>query len=175
MKKAYGLVGICLLLILTSIFIGCGGGGGGATTTSAVTTQSGGQTTTQSVTTPPNVTITTATSSSFDDIPLYSGARPVSGDYSAYTQGVSGTVEGVNVEWHFYQIDASEIDAAQDFYKNAMPENGWQTLIDMDTPGMAGHYSVYMKDNGDTSAIIMTFTDPNNSSYTILGLCRTSM
>jgi hypothetical protein len=176
MKKAYSLMGLCLLLVLTSLLLSCGGGGGATTATisSVTTTQGGGQTTTQGTTEPTDVTFTTAASSTFDDIPLYSGARPVSGDFSGFTQGFSGSSGGVNVEWHFYEIDASDVNAAQDFYRDAMPDNGWQSIMETALPEMQGNYLMYMKGDGTTSAIIMTFTDPDNS-LTILGLCRTSM
>jgi|WetSurMetagenome_2_1015567.scaffolds.fasta_scaffold330544_1 hypothetical protein len=155
MAKKLGLVVIGLLMVATLILAGCGGGG-------TKTTQAGDTNVAASQEVNP-----------FDDIPIYTGAKTVTGDFSSFTSATSGRIAGMKSEWHFYEIKTSDTDAIQNFYKSAMPDKSWISL-NTNVPSVGGMtYSMYMK--GTTYGIIMTFPDPNNSGSVILAICRTHM
>jgi hypothetical protein len=161
MVKKPGLLFIGLALAFTCLLSGCSLINKSDTTT----------TPTDNVTTnaPPEV-------SPFSDIPLYTKAKTAAGDYTAFTKGMSSTIKGVKTEWHYYEIDSADTQAAQDFYKTEMHSHGWTVLMDMADlkfPGMNTSSKMYIK--GDDSAIIMTFPNPANSKKTILGIGKTSM
>jgi hypothetical protein len=158
--KKFCIILVGLLLISTFILTGCSGGN----KSGVLTTKVGDV----------NVTVTTD-NSAFSDIPVYSKAKATTGDYSALTNGMSSTVNGVTTKWKYYEIALSDVDAAQKFYKTAMADNGWQAF-DMNIPSTTGTtYSMFTKDGSKTSAIIMTFANPTDAKKAILALCRSSM
>jgi hypothetical protein len=160
MIKKSVLIIIGLLLTGTLILAGCGGGSG-----LPKTTQYG------------DVKVTTSPDNKpFDDIPVYSGAKAVSGDFSALTGGMSST-GGMTVQWRYYQVSAGDVSKVQDFYKSAMPDKGWSSydLGSLGVPSVQGMtYLMFMKDT-TTSATIMTFANPANAKQVILAISRTSM
>jgi len=126
-------------------------------------------TTTTHTTTSGNAVI----ASPWSDIPLYSGARQVQGDWSSLANSVTGSSVGVKWEWHFYQINDSDVTSAISFYKANMPGAGWQYLTGSTTnAGSLGNTTMVMYMKGSTAwSVVMTFKNTNGSG-SILGLAR---
>ena len=173
MKKIIGLVILCLVLAGLSLLPACGGGDGEETST--VSTQVASTTAPQET---PAITIhqpqqTSDVSSPYSDIPIFPGAESIIGDFGAFVGSIEGAQGGVDLEWHFYKIDMGDIDEIMAFYNDRMPDDGWQLVMEMDTPQMEGSYQMYMK--GSDTATIMTFRDPDNMTDFILAIYKSSM
>ena len=161
MKKTYGLLFLCLVLVLSGLLAACGGGNGEPP-------PAGTQETTGATTQP----VATA-ASPYSDIPMYPGAEDAFGDYSDFAGSFTGEQGAVSIEWHYYRVDESDAGAIIDFYNSRMPDNGWQHIMDAEIPDMDGSYCMYMKDT--STATIMAFKDPEGGPGLILGIYKTSM
>ena len=173
MKKTLGLVFLCSALVFSSLLSACGGGNGEETT--AVSTQVTSPAATHET---PAITIhqpqqTSDVSSPYSDILIFPGAESIIGDFEAFVGSIEGAQGGVDLEWHFYKIDGGDIDEIMNFYNDRMPEDGWQLIMEMDTPQMEGSYQMYMK--GSDTATIMTFKDPDNMTDFILAIYKARM
>ena len=128
--------------------------------------------TTGHTTTSGNVIMT----SPWSDIPLYSGARQVQGDWTSIADTITGSTAGMKWEWHFHQINDSDVASAISFYKSSMPGAGWQYLTDTtSSEGSLGNTTMVMYMKGSTDwAMIMTFKNTTGTG-SILGLARGGM
>jgi hypothetical protein len=156
MAKKLGLFLVGLLLISTLVLAGCGGSGG------VKTTQSGDADVSASQEVNP-----------FEDIPTYAGAKTITGDFSTFTSVTANRITGSTAEWHYYEVKTSDQDAIQNYYKTALPGEGWISL-NSNVPSVEGMtYSMFMK--AISYAIIMTFPDPSKAGNVVLAICRTSV
>jgi hypothetical protein len=160
MKKTLGLVFLCSVLIFSSLISACGGGESPAATTQHTTAATTQQQTTE-------------VSSPYSDIPVYPGFSHVIGDFEAITGSMSGTFGGVDLEWHYYEIEHVNVDDVMDYYSDHMSDNGWATALEMEMPEVDGVYAMYTK--GTETATIMIFKDPDYMDSYILAICKASM
>lgn len=87
---------------------------------------------------------------SFDDIPIYPGAKAASAAVEA-TEGK----EQMKGEHRAYETD-DPVDEVADFYKKQMPENGWKKIIFQKYPE-GSYMGTWMKGGKGTGAFINIF------------------
>lgn len=82
-----------------------------------------------------------------EDVPVYPGADDVEKvDWSWSGRGAAGFGQ---VRWHYYSTDDS-VENVMDYYKNKMPDEGWEKATEISTDEYA--MLVWTKDDGDTGA-----------------------
>ena len=166
MKRiAWLLVAISILAIL---FVGaCGGNGGDEETTQ--TTEA--TTTTEETTTEETTTQETSNDGdggggfTWNDVPIYGGADEIQ-EFNISIPPDEG--EYSRVEWRYYET-GDDVGNVVDFYKDKMPDNGWEEMMWMDAMEIA--YGMYMKNNEADAAMIWVATDNGD---TVIGLWRAS-
>ena len=162
---------ISLILVVIAVFAlvlvgACGGDNGEEETTAATTAANSAATTTATT-----AVQTTQPSNggggglTWNDMPIYGGAdqieefsmsfSPDEGDYSEW-------------EWRYYETGA-DIDDVIDFYKDKMPDNGWDEQMWMDMGEVA--YGMYFKNNEKDAAMVWIATEGGD---TLVGLWRAS-
>ena len=150
-----------VIAVLALVLVGaCGGDNGEEETTATTTAATSAATTTAQTTQPSNGGGGGLT---WNDMPVYGGADQIQrgswsipvdeGDYS-------------EVEWRFYETGA-DVDDVINFYKDKMPDNGWDELMWMDMQETAWAY--YSKNNEQDIAAIWVMPDNGD---TIFGLMR---
>ena len=161
--------------ILALVLVGACGGDNGeeeTTTAAATTTTSAAATTTgaAATTTPPQTTQPSNGGGgggdlTWDDMPIYPGADQIQ-EFS-----ISMPMEDEEyseVEWRYYECDASVEDVV-DFYKDEMPDYGWEEMMWMDMSEIA--YGMYMKNNEEDAAMVWIAAEGGD---TLVGLWRAS-
>ena len=158
---------ISLILVviaeLALVLVGaCGGDNGEEETTAATTAATSAATTTAQTTQPSNGGGGGLT---WNDMPVYGGAdqieeftmtfSPDEGDYSEF-------------EWRYYETGADVGDVI-DFYKDKMPDNGWDEQMWMEAGDIA--YGMYFKNNEKDAAMVWISTEGGD---TLVGLWRAS-
>jgi hypothetical protein len=159
------LVAISILAVL---FVGaCGGNGGDEETTQ--TTEA--TTTTEETTTEETTTEETSNGGggsggfTWNDVPIYGGADEIQ-EFNISIPPDEG--EYSRVEWRYYET-GDDVNDVVDFYKDKMPDNGWEEMMWMDAMEIA--YGMYMKNNEADAAMIWVATDNGD---TVIGLWRAS-
>jgi hypothetical protein len=159
----FGLIVLVLALALAA----CGGGGdeeeengGGEKETPAATkTVEAGETAEPAETPKPEKTEEPSGGggASLGDVPVYPGAEKV-GDYSGSDVPLPLLGEGLDVEeygdtqWAVYETGDSVDDVAS-FYKDKMPDNGWEEESWFDTSiGDGVAWGSYTRNDGDVAA-----------------------
>lgn len=166
MKKISLLfVGIAVLAL---VLVGACGGDGDDETSAAQTSAQTSNPTTQPSSSEPETTTTESSGSNgggltWNDMPIYGGADQIQkgswsipadeGDYS-------------KVEWRYYETGDS-IEDVVDFYKDKMPDNGWQEMMWMDV--MEAAWGFYTKNNEKDGAYVWMMEDEGN---TVIALMR---
>ena len=154
---------LVVIAVLALVLVGaCGGDNGEEKTTAATTAATSAATTTVQTTPPSNGGGGGLT---WNDMPVYGGAdqieefsmsfSPDEGDYSEW-------------EWRYYETGA-DIDDVIDFYKDKMPDNGWDEQMWMDMGEVA--YGMYFKNNEKDAAMVWIATEGGD---TLVGLWRAS-
>lgn len=152
--------------ILALVLVGaCGGDNGEAETTTAATTTttSAAATTTPAQTTQPSNGGGGGGGLTWNDMPIYGGADQIQkgswsipadeGDYS-------------KVEWRYYE-SGDDIDDIIDFYKDKMPDNGWEEMGWFDMQETA--WGFYMKNNEKDAAYVWMIAEGGD---TVIALMR---
>jgi hypothetical protein len=132
------------------VAVGACGGNGDSEETSTTTTQQT-QTTTETTSEEPTTTQSSGNGGgglTWNDMPVYGGADQIQkgswsipadeGDYS-------------KVEWRYYET-GDDIGDVVDFYKDKMPDNGWDEMMWMDI--MEAAYGYYTKNSEKDAAMI---------------------
>jgi hypothetical protein len=140
-----------IIAVLSLLMVGaCGGNGDNE----EITTSQTSKPTTKPTTTEPEITTTESSNGggggdlTWDDMPVYGGADQIQkGSWSipADEGGYS------KVEWRYYETGDSVSDVI-DFYKDKMPDKGWEETMWMDMQEVAWAY--YMKNNEKDGAMI---------------------
>ena len=134
-QKALGIM-MVVVLLTTVCLAACGGdnGGNGDTTTTTTTTAA-----TTAVQTTESTTAQPSNGGgdgfTWNDMPIYPGADQV----QEFSISIPPEDEDyTDVEWRYYECGASVEDVV-DFYKDKMPDNGWEDQIwrGEDQPGDA--------------------------------------
>jgi len=152
-----------VITVLALVLVGaCGGNNGEEETTTATTSATTAATTAAQTTQPSNGGGGGLT---WNDMPIYGGAdqieefsmsfSPDEGDYSEW-------------EWRYYETGA-DIDDVIDFYKDKMPDNGWDEQMWADMGEVA--YGMYFKNNEKDAAMVWIATEGGD---TLVGLWRAS-
>ena len=163
-RKAWLLI---VISVLALVFVGsCGGNGG-----DDKTTQTTKATTTEQTTTKETTTKETSNGGgsgggfTWNDVPIYGGADEIQ-EFNISIPPDEG--EYSRVEWRYYET-GDDIDNVVNFYKDKMPDNGWEEMMWMDAGEIA--YGMYMKNNEADAAMIWVSTDNGD---TVIGLWRAS-
>ena len=154
---------LVVIAVLALVLVGaCGGDNGEEETTATTTAATSAATTTAQTTQPSNGGGGGLT---WNDMPIYGGAdqieefsmsfSPDEGDYSEW-------------EWRYYETGA-DIDDVIDFYKDKMPDNGWDEQMWADMGEVA--YGMYFKNNEKDAAMVWIATEGGD---TLVGLWRAS-
>ena len=157
MKKVVSLVLVVAIMLSSVGLVACGGGGG-----ATPPPPSEGEAAPPSEEEP---TPTPAEGLSWNDMPVYSGAKQV-------TKG-SWTVppaegEWSKVEWRYYETGDSVSEVVA-FYKSQMPGKGWQEMAWMEMPEVSWGY--YGKNDEQDGAMVWTGSDDGK---TFIALMRAS-
>ena len=163
--KKISLIFVVISILALVIVGACNGNGdnGGTDETTA------GQTTTPPTSDEPETTEPSNGNGgggfTWNDMPIYGGAdqieefsmsfSPEEGDFSEF-------------EWRYYETGA-DIDDVIDFYKDKMPDNGWEEAMWVDAGEVA--YGMYMKNNEQDAAMVWIAAEGGN---TLIGLWRAS-
>ena len=175
-----------IVLMLALALAACGGGGdneeedngdGGRETPSATKTVEADETT-QATKTPKATKTAEAEEpsgdggASFEDIPIYPGADKVGdweGDYSLPLLGEDLDVEDYQGNtWAEYETDDAADDVI-DFYRDKMPDNGWNEERWWDTSFVEDvGWGSYTRDGGDRAAwVFITGTEDDKTQIVI--------
>ncbi len=155
-----------VITILALVTVGaCGGGNGEKETTAATTAATSAATTAAQTTEPSNGGGGGGGDFTWDDMPVYGGADHIQEFNMSFAPDES---EYSKFEWRYYESNAS-VDDIVDFYKDKMPENGWDEQMWMDMGEIA--YGMYMKNNEKDAAMVWISRD---SGETMLALWRAS-
>ena len=154
---------LVVIAVLALVLVGACGGDNGEEETTAATTSATTAATTAAQTTPPSNG--GGGGLTWNDMPIYGGAdqieefsmsfSPDEGDYSEW-------------EWRYYETGA-DVEDVVDFYKDKMPDNGWDEQMWMDMGEVA--YGMYFKNNEKDAAMVWIATEGGD---TLVGLWRAS-
>ena len=180
------MFGLIFVLVLALALAACGGGddegeeenGDGAGTPAATKTVEADETEEPEKTVKPEKTEEPSSGggggASLGDVPVYPGADKTggfSGDYSLPSlAGDIGDEEYTDVEWGLYETGDSVGDVA-DFYKDKMPDNGWEDEGWFDfTLGAEASWGSFTRDDGDSAAwIVATRNEDDDKTEIVIG------
>jgi hypothetical protein len=167
MKKTFGMLLLCLVLVLSGMLTACGSGDGGTT---PAATQPTSQATSEPTSTAPTQQQQGPVESPFADIPIYPGAETVIEDYAGLELS-GGEMGSGSLEMYYYKVNGASIEDIMDYYRNEMPNNGWMFIAEVELyEEIVGTSSMYMKDNH--TATIYAFEDTEGIADLILGIMR---
>ena len=143
-----------IIAVLSLLMVGsCGGNGDNEETSAATSSQTSNQTS-QPSSSEPEATTTESSGGNggsgftWNDVPIYGGASQVQ-EFNISIPPEEG--EYSRVEWRYYETN-DDIDKVVDFYKDKMPDNGWDEMAWMDM--MEIGYGMYMKNNEADAAMV---------------------
>jgi hypothetical protein len=143
-----------VIAVLALVLVGACGGDGDDETSAAQTSAQTSNPTTQPSSSEPETTTTESSGGNggggftWDDVPIYGGADQVQ-EFNISIPPEEG--EYSRVEWRYYET-GDDIDDVIDFYKDKMPDNGWDEVVWMDMMEVA--YGMYMKNNEADAAMV---------------------
>ena len=164
-QKALGIM-MVVVLLTTVCLAACGGdnGGNGDTTTTTTTTAAttAVQTTESTTAQPSNGGGDGLT---WNDMPIYPGADQI----QEFSMSFSPEDEAYSeFEWRYYECGA-DVEDVVDFYKDKMPDNGWDEQMWADMGEIA--YGMYMKNNEKDAAMVWISSEGGD---TMIALWRAS-
>ena len=177
MKKTYGMIFLCLVLILSGVLSACGGGDGGTTPattqpTTPATTQPTSPASTQPSSTPPAQTSQGPVESPWADIPIFPGAGAAIEDY-ANLEVSGGQMGSGSFEAYYYKVNGSSIEDIVSYYRDEMPNYDWMFIAEVELQEeMVGTSLMFMKDI--YTVMIYAFEDTEGIADIILGIMRMS-
>ena len=152
------------IAIIALVAVGaCGGNGDEEETTAAQTT-----TTTETTSAEPTTTQPSGNGGgglTWNDMPVYGGADEIHEFSMSFSPDEADYSE---FEWRYYESGANVGDVI-DFYKDKMPDNGWDETMWMEAGEIA--YGVYEKNNENDAAMVWIAADEGD---TLIGLWRAS-
>jgi hypothetical protein len=154
-----------VIAVLALVVVGaCGGDNGEAKTTTAKTTApTTAATTAPQSTQPSNGGNGGGGGLTWNDMPIYGGADHI----EKFTMSFSpDEAEYSEFEWRYYETSADPEDVV-DFYKDKMPDNGWDEVWWMDAGDVA--YAMYTKNNENDAAVVWIASEEGK---TVIGLWR---
>ena len=175
MKKTYGMIFLCLVLILSGVLSACGGGDGGTTPattqpTTPATTQPTSPASTQPSSTPPAQTSQGPVESPWADIPIFPGAGAAIEDY-ANLEVSGGQMGSGSFEAYYYKVNGSSIEDIVSYYRDEMPNYDWMFIAEVELQeDMVGSSLMFMKDT--YTVMIYAFEDTEGIADIILGIMK---
>lgn len=156
---------LTVIAVLALVVVGaCGGDNGEAKTTAAKTTTPTSQPTTAPQSTQPsNGGNGGGGGLTWNDMPIYGGADHIQEFSMSFSPDEADYSE---FEWRYYET-GDDIDDVVDFYKDKMPDNGWEEVWWMEAGEIA--YGMYMKNNEKDAALVWIAGEGGN---TVIGLWR---
>ena len=152
---------LVVIAVVALVLVGaCGGENGEEETTAAATTTTAAATTTTQTTQPSNGGGGGLT---WNDMPIYGGADQIEEFSMSFSPDDADYSE---FEWRYYETGA-DVEDVIDFYKDEMPDNGWDETMWLDAGEIA--YGLYMKNNEKDAAMVWISTD---GADTLVGLWR---
>ena len=143
MKKPFYMLMVLILVLSCTALVACGGGDDDDDeqsngTSSEVTSEETSATSDE----------TSGTSGEgCSDVPKYPGASDTE---ASWNWGAGQFGENAEAEWHYYTTDDDPSDVI-DYYKDEMPDEGWQEVMSMDYDEYA--MTIWMKDEGTVAGI----------------------
>lgn len=153
-----------VLAVLALVVVGaCGGENGEAKTTAAKTITPTTAATTAPQSTQPSNGGNGGNGGGFtwNDVPIYGGADQIQ-EFNMSFMPEEG--EYSRVEWRYYET-SDDIDDVIDFYKDKMPDNGWDETMWMDMMEVA--YGMYMKNNEADAAMVWLSSDEGETQIAL--------
>jgi len=152
---------LVVIAVVALVLVGaCGGENGEEETTAAATTTTAAATTTTQTTQPSNGGGGGLT---WNDMPIYGGADQIEEFSMSFSPDDADYSE---FEWRYYETGA-DVDDVIDFYKDKMPDNGWDETMWLDAGEVA--YGLYMKNNEKDAAMVWIAAEGGD---TLVGLWR---
>jgi len=152
---------LVVIAVVALVLVGaCGGENGEEETTAAATTTTAAATTTAQTTQPSNGGGGGLT---WNDMPIYGGADQIEEFSMSFSPDDADYSE---FEWRYYETGA-DVDDVIDFYKDKMPDNGWDETMWLDAGEVA--YGLYMKNNEKDAAMVWIAAEGGD---TLVGLWR---
>ncbi len=156
--KRISLILVVIAVLALVLVVACGGDNGEEETTAATSAA----TTTAQTTQPSNGGGEGLT---WNDMPVYGGADQI----EEFTMTFSpDEAEYSEFEWRYYETGA-DVEDVIDFYKDKMPDNGWEEVMWMEAGDIA--YGMIMKNNEKDAAMVWIATEGGD---TLVGLWRAS-
>jgi hypothetical protein len=153
MKRLFTII-IVLALCLSSLgFMACGGNDKSPSSTIDASSSQTGNTTQ-----PAAQNQSSVGSLSWDDMPLYSGAKQM--QKGSWAIPASENEEYSKFEWRYYEVNASSEEVAA-FYKDKMTSIGWTEAGWMEVQGTS--WGMYNKNNENDAAMVWISTQDNNT------------
>ena len=152
---------LVVIAVVALVLVGaCGGENGEEETTAAATTTTAAATTTTQTTQPSNGGGGGLT---WNDMPIYGGADQIEEFSMSFSPDDADYSE---FEWRYYETGA-DVEDVIDFYKDEMPDNGWDETMWLDAGEVA--YGLYMKNNEKDAAMVWIAAEGGD---TLVGLWR---
>jgi hypothetical protein len=148
-----------VIAVLALVLVGACGGDGDDETSAAQTSAQTSNPTTQPSSSEPETTTTESSGGNgggftWDDVPIYGGADQIQ-EFNISIPPEEG--EYSRVEWRYYET-GDDIDDVVDFYRDKMPDKGWDEIAWMDMMEIA--YGMYMKnDEADAAMVWLSSTN----------------
>lgn len=99
---------------------------------------------------------------SWSDIPVYSGADQIQKGSWAMPPAQG---EWTKVEWRYYETGDS-VDQVASFYRDKMPDKGWDEMMWMEVEGMAWAY--YAQNNEKDGAMFWVTSDEDKTVFALM-------
>lgn len=154
-----------VIAVLALVIVGACGGDAGEEETTATTTAATTTTTTSTTTAPQTTQPSNGGDGglSWNDMPIYPGADQIQkGSWSIPAE----EGEYSKVEWRYYET-GDDLDDVVDFYKDKMPDNGWEEMGWFDMQEMA--WGLYVKNNEKDAAYVWMMEE---EGQTVVALMR---
>jgi len=98
----------------------------------------------------------------WSDMPVYSGADQIQKGSWAMPPAQG---EWSKVEWHYYETGDS-VDKVASFYRDKMPDKGWDEMMWMEAEGVAWAY--YSKNNEKDGAMFWISSDEGKTVFALM-------
>jgi hypothetical protein len=162
---------ISLILVVIAVFAlvlveACGGNNGEEETTTATTSA------TTTTSTAPATTTTAAQTTqpsnggggglTWNDMPIYGGADQIQEFNMSFTPEEDEDYS--KMEWRYYET-GDDVDDVVDFYKDKMPDNGWDEQMWADMGEIA--YGMYFKNNEKDAAMVWIASEEGNTAIAL--------
>jgi hypothetical protein len=150
---------LMVIAVLALVLVGACGGDNGEEKTTATTTAATSAATTTKTTQPSNGG---GGGFTWNDVPIYGGADQIQEFSMSFMPEEDEDYS--KMEWRYYET-GDDVDDVVDFYKDKMPDNGWDEQMWADMGEIA--YGMYMKNNEKDAAMVWISSEEGQTAIAL--------